>query len=145
VSGPVHIVCPHCAAVNRVPAGKPAREGRCGRCREGLFTGKPVELTTATFEGHLTGSHIPLVVDFWAPWCAPCLAMAPAFAEAAASLEPKARLAKVNTEKEQALGGRFAIRGIPTVIIFRRGEEAARQSGAMDLAALRAWISPYLD
>jgi thioredoxin 2 len=103
-----------------------------------------VELTAATFDVHLERSGVPLVVDFWAPWCGPCRMMAPAFEGAAAALEPRVRLAKVNTDDEQRIAGRFAIRGIPTVIAFRDGKEVARQSGAMDLAQLRAWVRQAL-
>ncbi len=137
------LACPHCHSVNRIPGGKDPAAGRCGRCRNTLFAGTPVVLTADSFQRH-AGSDLPLAVDFWAPWCAPCRAMAPAFEQAAAHLEPRARFGKVNTDDEQALAGRFAIRGIPTIIIFRGGREAARQSGAMDFGALVRWLEAHL-
>ena len=131
MSEPLQIVCPHDGAVNRVPAARLADEPRCGRCKEPLFSGRPAELTARDFDVHVNASGIPLLVDFWAPWCGPCLVMAPAFEKAAESLEPHFRLAKVNTETEQALASRFGIRSIPTMILFAGGKEVARQSGAL--------------
>jgi len=134
------VVCPHCLAANRVPIERLDHGGRCGKCKDALFTGAPIELGEDDFDRHVDRSELPLVVDFWAPWCAPCRAMAPAYAEAARQLEPRFRLAKVNTEQEQALAARFGIRSIPTIAIFRNGHEIARQSGAMDAGTLMRWI-----
>lgn len=115
----VHIVCHHCRGINRVP-GTRLREGpKCGQCHMPLFTGHPIALTVADFDVHATRNDIPLVVDFWAPWCGPCRMMAPAYEQAAKILEPGVRLAKVNTEEEQALGARFSIQSIPTMIMLR--------------------------
>ena len=134
------VVCPHCHAPNRVPAARLADGGNCGSCKQALFVAMPLELTAATFDVHLDRSGLPLVVDFWAPWCGPCRTMAPAFAQAARELEPACRLVKVNTEQEQALAARYGIRSIPTLAIFRNGREIARQAGAMDAEALVRWI-----
>lgn len=138
---PVMIVCPHCSGANRVPAGKLSDGPTCGKCKHPLFTGHPVELDAAGFEAQLGRSDIPLVVDFWAPWCGPCRMMAPAYAQAAHQLEPRYRLAKLNTEEAQEVAARFDIRSIPTLIIFRNGREIARQSGAMDTGNLVRWIT----
>jgi thioredoxin 2 len=138
MSESLHIVCPHCHAANRVPAGRLADGGTCGKCK--LFAGEPVELDAAAFDKHVGRSDIPVVVDFWAPWCGPCRMMAPAFAQAARQLEPRYRLVKVNTEEEQQLAARFGIRSIPTLAIFKCGREVARQAGAMDAASLTRWI-----
>jgi thioredoxin 2 len=140
MSDSLHLVCPHCDAVNRLPAARLAEGGNCGQCKKPLFTGQPLELRQHNFETHASRSDIPLVVDFWAPWCGPCRMMAPAFARAAATLEPGFRLAKVNTEDEGPLAARFDIRSIPTLVVFRRGQEIARQSGAMDGANLIRWV-----
>ena len=134
------VVCPNCHAANRVPAARLADSGTCGKCKAPLFAGQPVELDAANFDRHVGRSDIPVVVDFWAPWCGPCRSMAPAFAQAATQLEPEFRLAKVNTEDEQALATRFGIRSIPTLALFRNGREVARQAGAMDLASLVRWV-----
>lgn len=134
------VVCPQCHAANRVPAERLADGGTCGKCKQALFSGAPLELDGAHFDSHVTRSDLPVVVDFWAPWCGPCRMMAPAFAQAAKQLEPRYRLAKVNTEEEQALAARFQIRSIPTLIVFRQGREIARQSGAMDAGSLVRWI-----
>ncbi len=140
----VHVVCPHCDAVNRVPAERLGEEAKCGKCREPLFAGAPLALDEGRFAKHLGRGDLPLVVDFWAPWCAPCRAMAPAFEAVARRIEPRARLIKVNTEEAQALAGRYGIRSIPTLVIFRGGREVARTSGAMDAAALENWIRRML-
>ncbi len=144
MSDSLHVVCPHCAAVNRIPAAKLNENPVCGQCKQALFTGEPVELTASNFDRHIGRSDLPVVVDFWAPWCGPCQQMAPNFHQAAIDLEPYVRLSKVNTEDEQQLAGRFNIRSIPTLAIFKDGREIARQSGALDLTSLKRWIQPHL-
>ncbi len=140
MSEPVIVVCPHCDTANRIPAERLADGGTCGKCKAPLFTGEPLELNATNFDAHISRSGLPLVVDFWAPWCGPCRSMAPAFAEAARQLEPAFRLAKVNTEDEQQLAARFGIRSIPTIALFHNGREVARQAGAMDAATLMRWV-----
>jgi thioredoxin 2 len=135
----LHIVCPHCQAVNRVPSDRLGDSPDCGKCDSPLFIGKPVALATADFERHVTRNDIPVLVDFWAPWCGPCRMMAPAFEQAAAQLEPHFRLVKINTEDEPALGARFGIRSIPTLALFHKGREVARQSGAVGAADIIRW------
>lgn len=135
-----HIVCPHCHAVNRVPAARLAQNPKCGQCHQPLFNGHPVALTAATFTRHIQRSDIPVLVDFWAPWCGPCKMMAPQFEQAARMLEPGVRLAKVDTEVEQQLGAQFGIRSIPTLALFAGGREIARQPGAMGAPEIVRWV-----
>lgn len=139
MTDPLHLPCPHCNGLNRVPAQRLADQPKCGKCKQPLFAAKPLELTQHNFQQQVQRSDIPVLIDFWAPWCGPCEMMAPAFGQAAAQLEPQFRLAKVNTEAEQALGGRFAIRSIPTLMLFVRGQEVARQAGAMAAADIVRW------
>jgi thioredoxin 2 len=140
MSTPVHVVCPHCNTTNRVPAERTAAGPRCGHCHKALFDGHPVELDEAGFDMHVAHSDLPVVVDFWAPWCGPCRSMAPEFEKAAGMLEPAVRLVKVNTEMAQDLAQRFNIRSIPTMAMFRGGREIARQSGAMGATAIASWV-----
>ncbi len=135
----MHIVCPQCNAINRIPSVRLSEGPKCGKCHQPLFDGRPVELTESTFQQHISHNDIPLLIDFWAPWCGPCKMMAPQFTQAATQLEPKMRLVKVNTEIEQMLGAQFGIRSIPTLILFRHGYEVARQSGAMGMADIVRW------
>jgi thioredoxin 2 len=135
----LHIVCPHCHATNRVPADRLNASPQCGACHEALFTAQPIELTESHFNRHIFHSDIPVLVDFWAPWCGPCRMMAPAFAKAAILLEPKIHLVKVNTEEEQGLAARYNIRSIPTLALFKGGKETARQAGAMSEHDLVRW------
>jgi thioredoxin 2 len=134
------IVCPSCAATNRLPPEKPAGAARCGKCGTPLFTGQPVELSAADFEKHLTRNSIPVVVDFWADWCGPCKTMAPEFRKAAQAMEPQVRFAKLDTEAAPAEAASHAIRSIPTMILFRAGREVARQSGAMPAGQIVQWV-----
>lgn len=140
MSESLHIVCPHCDAVNRIPALRLGDDPKCGACHRALFTGAPVELTGAKFERQVRRNDIPVLVDFWAPWCGPCKMMAPQFVQAAGELEPQVRLAKINTDAEQALGARYGIRSIPTLALFKGGREIARQAGAMGAADIVRWV-----
>ena len=142
----LHVVCPHCAATNRVPRERLAQGGRCGACHQPLFEGRPLPLNDATrFAKHAENSDIPLVIDFWAAWCAPCRAMAPIFEQAAVRLEPRVRLAKVDIEAAPELADRFSVRSVPSLVLVRRGREVARTAGVMPLPQLVAWVQQHVD
>ncbi len=139
------VACPVCNTLNRAPEDKLASGGgKCGKCHSPLFGGHPVALNTQSFESHASKSDIPLLIDFWAPWCGPCKARAPQGEKAASDLEPKVRLAKVNTDEEQELAGRFRIQGIPTIVLMKHGKEIARQSGLMDASRIESWVQQAL-
>ena len=138
------IICPECHVTNRVPSERLGDHPTCGQCRKPLFTGHPIPLTERNFDIHATRSDIPLIVDFWASWCGPCQMMAPAYDQAAKTLEPQLRLAKVNTEEERALAARFGIQSIPTVVFFRGGREVARQSGALSAQDIVRWVHAHV-
>lgn len=135
-----HIVCPHCHSTNRVPATRIQEQARCGVCHRPLFAAHPLELTDETFQRHIDASDIPVLVDFWAPWCAPCRAFAPVLERAAQELEPRMRVAKINSDENPKASVGHRIRSIPTLILFTNGEEVKRASGAMEWRELRQWL-----
>ena len=138
------VVCPYCQAVNRIPAERLGDNPKCGKCHEDIFRARPVELTQDDFAGHISRSEVPVLVDFWAPWCGPCKMMAPAFEQAAVKLEPQVRLAKLNTDEAQEVAGQYGIRSIPTMILFDGGKEVARHSGAMMAGDIENWVNAQL-
>lgn len=143
MSESLHIVCPHCHTTNRVAATRLEESPSCGKCHQDLFTGQPVDLDEAAFDRHTAHNDIPVLVDFWAPWCGPCHMMAPEFAKAAQALEPHVRLVKIDTEAQPGLARRFGIRSIPTMALMQGGREIARQSGAAGAAAIVQWTRTH--
>lgn len=140
----MHIVCPHCHTTNRVRKDQLSSAPDCGQCKKPLFQAHPVALDEAAFDRHIGRNQIPVLVDFWAPWCGPCRMMAPAYEQAAKTLEPRFRLAKVDTEAVPSLGARYNIRSIPTLALFKDGKEIARQPGAMGAADIVRWAQSHL-
>lgn len=138
-----HIVCPHCTSINRLPAGRDARQAKCGHCRQHLFTGHPMPVSARSFDTHIQRNDISVVVDFWAAWCGPCKVMAPAFERAAGELEPELRFLKVDTEAETELSARYNIRSIPTLMLFHKGNVVAQRAGAVNAEALRQWLRQH--
>jgi thioredoxin 2 len=144
MSDTLTLACANCAALNRLPAERLTEQPLCGRCHQALFSGAPVTLTPANFEAVTGKGDLPVLIDFWAPWCGPCLGFAPTFAQAAKTLEPRLRLAKLDTEAHPQLAQRFGIRSIPTLIMLHHGRETARQSGALNAAQLRQFTDAGL-
>jgi thioredoxin 2 len=141
VSEFVQIACPHCLAANRVPAARLGEDPKCGKCGAALLDGAPLELREDQFESFVQRTQLPVLADFWAPWCGPCRAMAPHFERAAGELKDRVRLVKVNTEEAPQLARRYGIRAIPTLVLFKDGAEVKRASGAMDAGALARWAA----
>lgn len=144
MSDSLHAVCTRCGGVNRIPHTHLGQSPKCGKCKQPLFTGAPADVDDAMLQKQIQRSDVPVVVDFWAPWCGPCKVMAPAFAQAAAQLEPGARLLKLNTEQHQQFAGQLGIRSIPTMILFKNGQEVDRKSGALDVRGITSWVSQHL-
>ncbi|ABB45373.1 thioredoxin [Sulfurimonas denitrificans DSM 1251] len=140
----MRVVCPYCKSVNNVPQKDSYTKANCGKCKESLLDTKPIELTTLNFDEVIVNSDIPVVVDFWAPWCGPCKMMAPNFQKSAMNFPLKALFVKVNTENEQNLGARFGIRSIPTIIVFKNAKEVHRVSGALDESALNRLVAQFI-
>jgi thioredoxin 2 len=137
------VTCPYCGAVDRIPAEEFSDDLQCASCGRAMFAARPVELTAASFADTVSGSDVPVLVDFWAPWCGPCKAMAPGFEKAALAMESRVKFAKLNTDDEQSIAQQYDIRSIPTMILFRDGQEVARHSGAMTPGDIERWVTDH--
>lgn len=140
----MRVICPHCLSVNNIPQKESYKKANCGKCKNSLLDTKPLELTNNTFDEVLVNSDIPVIVDFWAPWCGPCKMMGPNFEKSATKFPLKTLFTKVNTENEQTLGARFNIRSIPTLVIFKEGKEVHRVSGALDETNLTNLVNSFI-
>ncbi len=140
----VNVVCPHCLKVNRIPKKESYAKANCGACKKSLLDAKPVAVDADKLATFIANSELPVVVDFWAPWCGPCLQMAPNFEEAALSMPLQAQFLKVNTEEQQALGAQYGIRSIPTLIVFKNGKQVDQLSGALSTARLQSWVKQFV-
>lgn len=143
-AGTLLVACPQCHSLVRLPTARAGEHPKCPRCKAQVLTGEPVALDAAAFAVHVERATLPVLVDFWAPWCGPCRMMAPVLDRTAAQRATELRVAKVNTDEQPQLAGRFGIRSIPTLILFRGGRELARQSGAVDAANLSRWLERAL-